>query len=259
MVGSMGKRKRKAVLIFDSETAPIAPMGDVVDAKRMRVYDMGYIVRDKYSGEVYAERSFVCADTFFNGRDYMTSAYYADKLPQYYAGIATGGEWKPVAFASAVRCMIDDVQTWGASEIWAYNARFDMDALNATLKDVSAGIVREFGEICPGVRWRDIWTFAQVITGTAKYCEWATENGFVSDAGIPRTGVEFLIKYLDSNADFAERHTALDDARHESRIFSLCLATHAKQPAKMGNGYRAAMAWAKQTGHYIPKDKRPDC
>lgn len=51
--------KRKTVIVIDTETAPVAPMGDKVDAKRMRVYDMGYIVRDKYTGEVYAERSFV--------------------------------------------------------------------------------------------------------------------------------------------------------------------------------------------------------
>lgn len=248
--------KRKAVIVLDTETAPIMPMGDIVDAKRMRVYDMGYIVRDKHSGEVYAERSFVCADTFFNGRDFMTSAYYADKLPQYYAGIATGGEWTPVAFAKALRSLISDVDTWGVREIWAYNARFDSDALDATIKDVSAGVAETLSDVCPSVEWRDIWTYAQVITGTNRYCEWATANGFVSDAGIPRTSVEFLIKYLDANADFTERHTALDDARHESRIFSLCLATHAKQPKKLGNGYRAAMAWAKQTGHYVPKDKR---
>ena len=259
MVGIMGKNnKRKAVIIFDSETAPIVPLGNIVDAKHMRVYDMGYIVRNKWSGEVYAERSFVCADTFFNGRDFMNSAYYAKKLPQYYAGIATGGEWEPVAFASAVRTLIDDINTWGVREIWAYNSRFDLEALNATLKDVSAGIVRDLAELSPSVKWRDIWTFAQCITGTARYCEWATAHGYVSATGIPRTGVEYLIKYLDGDTAFGERHTALDDARHESRIFSLCLRSHVKQPDKMGNGYRAAMAWAKQTGHYVPKNKRPE-
>lgn len=252
----MGKDKRKAIIVLDTETAPVAPMGDIVDAKRMRVYDMGYIVRDKRSGEVYAERSFVCADTFFNGREFMTSAYYADKLPQYYAGIATGGEWEPVAFAKAVRTLIDDMSVFGANEVWAYNAKFDKDAINATLKDVSAGVVTDLAELAPRAKWRDIWAFAQTITGTTRYCEWATANGFVSDAGIPRTGVEYLIKYLNADAGFAERHTALDDARHESRILSLCLASHAKQPQTLGNGYRAAMRWAKQTGHYIPKEKR---
>lgn len=250
--GNGSNGKRKTVIVLDTETAPIMPMGDIVDAKRMRVYDMGYIVRDKWSGEVYAERSFVCADTFFNGREYMTSAYYAEKLPQYYAGIATGGEWEPMSFASAFKQFHEDCETWGVSEVWAYNARFDRDALNATCKDVSAGMLETF----TALKWRDIWTYAQGITGTNRYCEWATAHGYVSDAGIPKTGVEVLIKYLHDDNDFAERHTALDDARHESNILSLCLARGWKQPKTLGNGYRAAMAWAKQTGHYIPKEKR---
>ena len=244
--------KRKTVIVIDTETAPIAPMGDKVDAKRMRVYDMGYIVRDKYTGEVYAERSFVCADTFFNGRRFMDSAYYADKLPQYYAGIATGGEWSPVAFADAYKAFHADCAALGVREVWAYNARFDRDALNATCKDISAGMVEEFINL----RWRDIWPLAQCITGTNRYGEWATSHGYVSAAGIPKTSVEAVIKYLNNTDDFSERHTALDDARHESRILSLCLARGVKQPEKMGSGYSAAMRWAKQTGHYIPKEKR---
>ena len=108
----MGRSKRKTVIVLDTETAPIVKMGDAVDANKMRVYDMGYIVRDKYTGEVYAERSFVCADTFFNGRRLMDAAYYADKLPQYYAGIATGGEWLPVSFADAYKTFHKDCDTY---------------------------------------------------------------------------------------------------------------------------------------------------
>lgn len=244
--------KRKTVIVLDTETAPIVKMGDVVDAAKMRVYDLGYIVRDKYTGKVYAERSFVCADTFFNGRRFMDSAYYAEKLPQYYAGIATGGEWKPVSFADAYKTFRMDCELWGASEVWAYNARFDKTTLNATCKDVSAGMVEHFTTL----KWRDIWPYVQCITGTARYCEWATAHGYVGETGIPRTGVEYVVKYLDGDTTFSERHTALDDARHESRILSLCLARGGKQPKKMGNGYCAAMQWAKQTGHYIPKSER---
>ena len=244
----------KTVIVLDTETAPVVKMGEggVVDANKMRVYDLGYIVRDKYTGEVYAERSFVCADTFFNGRRFMDSAYYAEKLPQYYAGIATGGEWEPVSFADAYKTFREDCETFGVSEMWAYNSQFDEKALNATCKDVSAGMVETFTNL----RWRDIWRYAECITGTARYGEWAAAHRYLTDAGIPRTGVEYLIKYLDGDTGFSERHTALDDARHESRILSLCLARRKKQPTKAGRGYLAAMRWAKATGHYIPKSER---
>ena len=248
----MDKGKCKTIIVLDTETTPIVKMGDVVDAHKMRVYDMGYIVRDKYTGEVYAERSFVCTDIFFSGRQYMDNAYYTDKLPQYYAGIATGGEWMPVSFAAAYKAFNEDCKTFGVSEIWAYNCQFDKTALDATCKDVSAGMVDTFTNL----RWRDIWRYAQCITGTIRYCEWATVHGYVTATGTPCTGVEYLIKYLDGDTSFAERHTALDDARHESRILSICLARRVKQPTKTGRGYAAALRWAKQTGHYIPKEQR---
>lgn len=244
----------KCIIVLDTETAPIVKIAPTapVDAGKMRVYDMGYIVRDKATNEVYAERSFVCADTFFNGRRFMDSAYYAEKLPQYYAGIATGGEWEPVSFADAYKAFHADVETFGVREVWAYNSEFDRKALDATCKDVSAGMVDTFTSL----KWRDIWRYAECITGTARYGEWAAAHGYLTDAGIPRTGVEYLIKYLDGDTAFCERHTALDDARHESRILTLCLARRGKQPTKVGCGYLAAMRWAKQTGHYIPKDQR---
>lgn len=242
----------KTIVVMDTETAPIAPMGDIVDARCMRVYDMGYIVRDKATGEVYAERSFVCADMFFDGRGLLDSAYYAQKLPQYYAGIATGGGWTPVSFADAYKTFRADVETFGAREVWAYNSQFDEAALDATCKDVSAGMVETFTQL----KWRDIWRYAECITGTARYGEWAAAHGYLTDAGIPRTGVEYLIRYLDGDAEFREPHTALDDARHESRILSLCLARRGKQPTKAGCGYLAAMRWAKATGHYIPTSER---
>lgn len=252
----MGKGKRKTVIVLDTETAPIVKMGDIVNANNMRVYDLGYIVRDKWGGEVYAERSFVCADTFFNGRNFMDSAYYSNKIPQYYAGIASDGEWTPTSFASALRTLIADMDTWGVSEVWAYNSTFDATAIDATIRDISAGIVESIAELCPRIKWRDLWRFAECITGTARYCEWAAAHNYLTDAGIPRTGVEYVIKYLNGDTDFTERHTALDDARHESRILTFCLKSHSRQPKKQGNGYRAAMAWAKQTGIYIPKDRR---
>ena len=65
-----------------------------------------------------------------------------------------------------------------------YNSQFDEKALNATCKDVSAGMVKTFTNL----RWRDIWRFAECITGTIRYCEWATAHGYVTETGTPCTG-----------------------------------------------------------------------
>lgn len=246
--------KRKIVAVLDTETCPIVPMGDEVDPRKMRVYDLGYIIGGKRSGEVLCERSFVIADWFFNARDFMNSAYYANKLPQYRAGYATGGEWSIVSMREAWETFRADCKRYGVAEVWAYNCRFDYTALNESIKDASGGFARYFAPY--GVKWRDVWTLAQLITGTAGFCEWAHVHGYESAAGIPKTNVEIVTRFLFGDNEFTERHTALDDARHEWDILQHLRFRHYKTPDKWGYGYGAAMAYSKAHGYYIPKNKR---
>lgn len=242
------------VVVIDTEATPIVPMSDKVDARKMRVYDVGYIVRDKRSGEVLTSKSFLVTNWYYDGRHYMDSAYYAEKLPQYNAGIATGGEWTPADLLTVWKSFSNDCKTYNVREVWAYNARFDMNVLNVSIADASNGFVTSF--VSDGIVWRDIWTLAQCITGTARYNQWAYSRGLFSVAGIAKTGVEPLISYITDNENFTERHTALDDAQNESDILTICLSRKSRQPETLGGGYRAAMAYAKTCGHYIPKDKR---
>lgn len=73
----MDKRK-KYYIVLDTETANEIP--------DQLVYDLGFVVTDK-QGNIYERFSFVINDIFLNEKDLMQTAYYADKLPQYYEGI----------------------------------------------------------------------------------------------------------------------------------------------------------------------------
>ena len=67
----------KRYIVLDTETTnslddPIA-------------YDIGFAVIDEY-GTVYETHSYVIADVFLD-KDLMASAYFADKIPQYWEDI----------------------------------------------------------------------------------------------------------------------------------------------------------------------------
>lgn len=247
--------KRKVIAVLDSETCPIVPMGgEEVDPRKMRVYDVGFIIKDKRTPHVYAERSYLVTDWYYSARHYMESAYYAAKLPQYRAGCATGGEWVPMPLCDVWAAFTELCKEFGVSEVWAFNCRFDATVLNESIKDASGGFRKYFAPY--GVKWRDIWPLAQLITGTAKYNEWAYQHGYFSPAGIAKTNVEIITRYLTGEHGFSERHTALDDARHEAAIMDYLRFSHYKTPDRWGRGYDAAMRYAKRVGHYVsPRDR----
>lgn len=249
----MGKRKK--IIVLDTEATPIVPMGDKVDPRKMRVYDVGYIVKDKKTPTVHVERSFVCGDIMFDPRDYMRSAYYANKLPQYRAAYNDGGEWAIHSFRDVYKAFKDDCKEYDVKEVWAFNCRFDTVALDATIADNSNGYIQKFTPA--GVKWCDLWRLVgETITNTAKYNEWCYQRGLYSAAGIARTNVETVTAYLTQDETFTERHTALDDARHEAAIMDYLRYRHYTTPDKWGDGWRSAGDYAKATGHYIPKDQR---
>lgn len=245
--------RKKVVAVVDTETCPIAPMGKQVDPRKMRVYDAGYIIGEK-RGNILVERSFVIADWFFSARDYMSSAYYGEKLPQYRAGYYDGGEWRIVSFRQFFETFRADCKQYGVAEAWAYNCRFDAVTLDESTTDASGAFIRQF--LPDGMPWRDLWKLAELITGTTGYNEWAQAHGYTTNAGIAKTNVEILTRYLFGNNDFVERHTALDDARHEWDILQYLKYRHYATPKTWGNGFRAAERYSKAHGYYIPKSER---
>ena len=69
------------VQIIDTETAgsigfPLA-------------YDVGYTILDPQTKEEFCSRSMVVSEIFLN-HDLMNSAYYAEKVPQYWEDIKEG-------------------------------------------------------------------------------------------------------------------------------------------------------------------------
>lgn len=240
----------KKFMVLDTEAGGIVPRNNDVRPEEMRVYDLGFIVADR-DGVVYQRESMVDItrltqrDTYRGYNDRLVnSAYYAEKLPQYWAGIRSG-EWEACSFYDMRQRVQDAIKQHNVKDIWAYNAKFDRAALNATIAEASNGFCRFFMPY--KTQWRDIWGAAsECITNTPKYVKWCNKHGYMSDKGNPTTSAEVVYRYLTDNHDFAERHTALSDCEIELAILLRCFKAHKKKPKSLGNGWRNASKVAKE-------------
>ena len=191
------------------------------------VYDLGYVVADA-SGAVYYQNRIIIADTF-NDAALMRNAYYADKLSQYYAALANG--CKLMTMRDALKALRGDIRTYDVKDVWAYNARFDADALNSSVAQASNGFCE--WALPYGVKWRDIMRYAQsTICTTKKYRTWCESRGLITKTGRARVTAETVYQYLTSNDEYTEEHTALSDAQDELMILLACLKRKKKMPKR---------------------------
>lgn len=223
-------------LVLDVETA-----NSTEDAL---VYDLGFAVVDK-KGNIYHSDSLVIYDIFFDEADLMQSAYYAEKLPQYYEGIENKS-WRIVRFQTARRIIADLIKKYNVKAVCAYNANFDVTALNTTERFLTSSKYRYF--LPYGTEIYCIWHMAcQLLCARPTYIKWALQNGKVSPAGNIQTSAEAVYAYISHNRDFEECHTGLKDVLIEAEILAKCFAQH--KPCKK-NINRAC--WQ------IPKKKRKE-
>lgn len=205
-------------------------------------YDLGFMVIDGDTGETLEEHSFINSDVFFN-TDLMQSAYYANKRSIYLAGM--GKDWQVADTLTIWRIFADACKRWGVRKVWAYNAKYDKNITNHTVREMSNGFQSYFTPY--GVQWADIWDYAgSTLCNSKKYVSWCIAHEYVSAKGNPQTKAETVFRYLTEQLDFIEAHTALADCHIESAI--LWAAKKRKQKARhsMGHGWRDAARIAKE-------------
>lgn len=210
-------------IILDTETA-----GNVEKHETLRVYDFGFQVVDSKFNVLMERRYFV--SEIFGNHELMNSAYYANKLPQYYQALANKEveirSWLAISKEFAEIC-----KAYNVKEVWAYNAGFDRDATNATTEALSNGFKTWFMPY--GVTWKCIQHAAAcTICNSRNYFKFALDNGFISAKGNLSTKAEHVYAYLTNNADYKEEHTALEDVKIETAILAAVKRRHQKMETK---------------------------
>lgn len=186
-------------------------------------YDVGFAVV-KAIGEVLEAHSYVVADIFLDN-EMMASAYFAEKIPQYWEDIKSG---KRILrrFKTIKAILRDVVQQYGIKYIVAHNASFDYRSLNYTQRLLTSSKYRYF--LPWGVEiWDTLKMARQVLGKNETYKQFCIDNGFTyGDEEKPkcRFTAEIIHRFLTGNLDFVEEHTGLEDVLIEKDILAYCLA-----------------------------------
>jgi hypothetical protein len=209
--------RRKFFLVIDTETCNTI--------EQPMPYDIGYAICDRH-GNIYERRSFVVAEMFLDHKDLMQSAYYANKLPQYWEDIKNGT--REVKSIFNIRKQIKaDMKKYRVRQVGAYNMGFDKRALNNIIRYCSKSFIRWFFPF--GTEYFCIWHMAcQVILSQKSYINFALKNGLVTPSDNIVTSAEACYKFLTKRVDFVESHTGLEDVEIEVEIMAKCYKMHKK-------------------------------
>ena len=182
-------------------------------------YDVGFAVIDK-EGKVYEAHSYVVADVFLD-KELMESAYFADKIPQYWEDIKSGKrklrKFKTIKSILADVCLQYDIKI-----VMAHNARFDYRSLNLTQRFLTSSKHRYFFPY--GTEIWDTLKMARQVFKNEEYDTFCYENNFLTKRGCKKYTAEILYKFLTNDLDFEEEHTGLEDVMIEKEIFKYCIA-----------------------------------
>ena len=182
-------------------------------------YDIGWAVIDKY-GNVYESFSFVVADIFLD-KELMASAYFFNKIPQYWEDIKKGKRILK-RFFNIKKFFKQSVEKHNVRIILAHNARFDYRSLNLTQRFLTNSKYRYFFPY--GVQiWDTLKMSREVLKEVDAYGEFCYENQFLTKRLVRRFTAEIIYKFLINDLQFKESHTGLEDALIEKEIFAYCL------------------------------------
>ena len=203
--------KDTTILMLDCETTN--------DIDCPFVYDLGYQVFNINEG-VLCERSFVNADIFLD-KDLMASAFFAEKVPQYWEEIKDKKRILKKWF-NIKRQLTEDCELFDVHFACAHNAMFDSRALNTTQRYQTTSKFRYFMPY--GIEWLDTLKMSrQILKNNDDYGEFCYNNDYITKNGQRRYTAEVIYRFLTNCIDFEESHTGLEDVKIERKIFEYCL------------------------------------
>ena len=219
-------RRKKYMTVLDTETTNGFIENGKLNLNFSLVYDLGYQITDKM-GNVYIKRNFAIKEIILD-KKLMSSAYYAEKLPQYWEEIKNG-ERELVSFFTARKIFFEDCKKYNVDTVAAHNAGFDLRALNNTARLLSGSRCRYFFKR-DTVLWDTLKMSNDIFSNLKGYKNFCESNNYMTKHKKPRCRMtaEILYRYLSGDNDFIEAHTGLKDVEIESQILVYCLRSHKK-------------------------------
>ena len=210
-------RRKEMYLVIDTETCNTV--------EQPLPYDIGFAICDRM-GNIAEERSYVVAETFLDMKDTMKSAYFAEKIPQYWEDIKNGT--RKIKSIYKIRREVKDLMNkYNVKKVGAYNMGFDKRALNNVMRYTTKSFCRWFFPF--GTEFFCIWHLAtQTLLQQKTFFKMAEKNGWFSEKGNLLTNAEVTYNYIKKMSDFKEEHKGLEDVRIEIEIMAHCFRQHKK-------------------------------
>lgn len=210
-------RKKEMLLVIDTETCNTV--------EQPLPYDIGFAICDRM-GNIAEERSYVVAETFLDMKDTMKSAYFAEKIPQYWEDIKNGT--REIKSIYKIRKEVKDLmKKYNVKKVGAYNMGFDKRALNNVMRYTTKSFCRWFFPF--GTEFFCIWHLAtQTLLQQKTFFKMAEKNDWFSEKGNLLTNAEVTYNYIKKMSDFKEEHKGLEDVRIEIEIMAHCFRQHKK-------------------------------
>ena len=216
--------KRVNRLVLDSETFGLSPNNVI--------FDIAWSIFN--SQAVIKERGVLVEETFSPNR-LESLPFYGKRKAKMYSILA---ETFPIRrWEVILHVLAQDVAKYQVEAIYAYNAAFDIGAIQRTSEVLQAGMFTPFG----GIPVYDLWTaFSEFAGRRKKFRPFCKENNLITPAGTVRTTAESALKFLISS-EYEETHTALSDVRDEVFILKhLIKAKRAYNMLPVGNPWKLA-------------------
>ena len=193
------------------------------------VYDIGAMILDAKGNQVINDTiNHINCGVFYYKKDLMETAYYADKLPAYRDEIWDGERevFDIMETRERVHKLFKDE---GITVVCAHNARFDINALNNTVRDATNGKVRYFFPYGVEV-WDTLKMAQQILKNMPTYRKFCEDNGFMTNHAVPRPRytAEVIYRFITKDTDFEEAHTGLRDVEIEAQILAYFIRQHKK-------------------------------
>lgn len=200
------------VIMFDTETT------NEIDCPFC--YDLGFSVLDTDKRKILEKHSYVVADIFCD-KSLMASAYFADKIPQYWADIKSGK--RMLRKWSTIKAIVREVMAqYNIDTVIAHNARFDYCSTATTQRYLTYSKYRYFFPY--GTKFLCILKMSREVFGKDEnYIAFCEENDYLTTYRKPRFTAEILYRFLTNNTDFVESHTGLEDVEIETEIYLECI------------------------------------
>ena len=187
-------------------------------------YDVGFAVVDK-EGSIYETHSFVVAEVFLN-EELMESAYFIEKVPQYWEDIKNGTR-KLAKFNTIRKVLAETMKKYNTNIVIAHNARFDYRSTAKTQRYLTKSKYRYFLPYGTEV-WDTLKMAREVLKNDVDYDNFCYNNNYVTKRGCKRFTAEILYRFFTGDNDFVESHTGLEDVTIEKVIFAECMARGAE-------------------------------